>query len=121
MNHFYEKKRERFEPIFWPSVAGGALKSTTKHLFKSRNAKRNIFTFFKTNQPTGVDCPGCAWGEKHDPARIRFCENGVKTVNWEATSRIVDRQFFSKHLVSWLNQQSDYYLGNIRTSQRILV
>lgn len=105
-----KKNAKDLSPYSGPAGGWGALKSTTKHLFKSRNAKRNIFTLLKTNQPTGFDCPGCAWGEKHDPSRIRFCENGAKAVNWEATSRIVDRQFFSKHSVSWLNQQSDYYL-----------
>lgn len=104
------KKVKQLSPYSGPAGGWGALKSTTKHLLKSRNAKRNIFTLLKTNQPTGFDCPGCAWGEKHDPSRIRFCENGAKAVNWEATSRIVDRQFFTKHSVSWLNQQSDYYL-----------
>ena len=70
-----------------------------------------IFTLCsKTNQPHGFDCPGCAWGEKHDPAKIRFCENGAKAVNWEATSRKVDAAFMAEHSVSWLNTQSDYFL-----------
>ncbi|MEC8082376.1 MAG: molybdopterin-dependent oxidoreductase, partial [Pseudomonadota bacterium] len=99
-----------FTPYSGPAGGWGALKSTTKHLLKSRNATRNIFTLLKTNQPTGFDCPGCAWGEKHDPAKIRFCENGAKAVNWEATSRKVGADFFAQHSVSWLKEQSDYFL-----------
>ncbi|TDR15230.1 FdhF/YdeP family oxidoreductase [Marinomonas communis] len=99
-----------FTPYSGPAGGWGALKSTTKHLLKSRNAARNIFTLLKTNQPTGFDCPGCAWGEKHDPAKIRFCENGAKAVNWEATSRKVGADFFAQHSVSWLKEQSDYFL-----------
>lgn len=99
-----------YTPYKGPAGGWGALKSTTEHWFKSENAVRNIHTLLKTNQPHGFDCPGCAWGEKHDPAKIRFCENGAKAVNWEATSRKVDAAFMEKHSVSWLNTQSDYFL-----------
>ena len=99
-----------YKPYKGPAGGWGALKSTTEHWFKSENAVRNIHTLLKTNQPHGFDCPGCAWGEKHNPAKIRFCENGAKAVNWEATSRKVDAAFMAKHSVSWLNTQSDYFL-----------
>jgi molybdopterin-dependent oxidoreductase alpha subunit len=92
--------------------AGGwaALKSTTQHLLKSENVAKNIANLFRANQDSGFDCPGCAWGEKGIPGRFRFCENGAKAVNWEATSRRVSRDFFAEYSVSWLNKQSDYYL-----------
>ena len=41
---------------------------------------------------------------------MKFCENGAKAVNWEATSRRVDAAFFAKHSVSSLSTQSDYWL-----------
>ena len=88
----------------------GALKSTTKHLLKSENVAKNIKTLLKTNQDHGFDCPGCAWGEKDEPGRFRFCENGAKAVNWEATSKTVNAQFFAQHSVSYLQRQSDYFL-----------
>ncbi len=88
----------------------GALKATTEHLLKSENVAKNIANLLKTNQDDGFDCPGCAWGEKHENKRFRFCENGAKAVNWEATSRRVDADFFANHSVSWLKKQSDYYL-----------
>ena len=88
----------------------GALFSTTKHLVKSENVSRNIRNLLKINQNTGFDCPGCAWGESDEKTRFRFCENGAKAVNWEATSRRVTPEFFEKHPVSWLTQQSDYFL-----------
>ncbi|WP_051436168.1 FdhF/YdeP family oxidoreductase [Marinomonas ushuaiensis] len=106
--------KNKANPFYTPykGAAGGwgALKSTTEHLFKSENAVRNINTLLKTNQPHGFDCPGCAWGEKHDPSKIRFCENGAKAVNWEATSKKVDAAFMKEHSVSWLSSQSDYFL-----------
>ncbi|MGF1701465.1 FdhF/YdeP family oxidoreductase [Photobacterium makurazakiensis] len=88
----------------------GALLSTTKHLVKSENVSRNIRNLLKTNQDHGFDCPGCAWGENDEKGRFKFCENGAKAVNWEATSRRVTPAFFSEHPVSWLMKQSDYFL-----------
>lgn len=99
-----------FTPYKGPAGGWGALRSTTKHWLQSENATRNIFTLLKTNQAHGFDCPGCAWGEKSDNSKIRFCENGAKAVNWEATSKTVLPEFFKKYSVSWLNEQSDYYL-----------
>ncbi|MBR7889171.1 FdhF/YdeP family oxidoreductase [Marinomonas sp. A79] len=104
------KKTDFYTPYKGPAGGWGALQSTTSHWLKSDNAVRNINTLLKTNQPHGFDCPGCAWGEKHDPSKIRFCENGAKAVNWEATSRKVDAAFMAEHSVSWLNSQSDYFL-----------
>ncbi len=88
----------------------GALKSTTKHLLKSQNVAKNIKSLLKTNQDHGFDCPGCAWGEKDEPGRFRFCENGAKAVNWEATKKSIGEAFFSEHSVSFLSRQSDYFL-----------
>lgn len=88
----------------------GAVASTAKHLLKSENVARNIRNLLKTNQDKGFDCPGCAWGEKDEPGRIRFCENGAKAVNWEATSRRLYADFFQQHSVRWLRKQSDYFL-----------
>ncbi|REL37083.1 FdhF/YdeP family oxidoreductase [Thalassotalea euphylliae] len=88
----------------------GALASTAKHLLRSDNVAKNIKNLLKTNQTHGFDCPGCAWGEKDEPGRFRFCENGAKAVNWEATGRRVGEQFFTQHTVSWLAKQSDFFL-----------
>ncbi|MCM0148702.1 FdhF/YdeP family oxidoreductase [Photobacterium galatheae] len=88
----------------------GALASTTRHLVKSENITRNIRNLLKTNQEHGFDCPGCAWGETEEQGRFRFCENGAKAVNWEATSRRVTPAFFAQYPVGWLQQQSDYFL-----------
>lgn len=88
----------------------GALKSTATHLFKSDNIAKNIKNLLKTNQDHGFDCPGCAWGEKDEPGRFRFCENGAKAVNWEATSRRIGEDFFKEHSVSWLQKQTGYFL-----------
>ncbi len=88
----------------------GAIASTAKHLLKSENVAKNIKNLLNTNQDKGFDCPGCAWGEKDEPGRVRFCENGAKAVNWEATSKRLTASFFNEYSVKWLRKQSDYFL-----------
>ena len=86
----------------------GALKSVTKSWLGSENAFKNLRAMLKTNQNGGFDCPGCAWGESPESDMVKFCENGAKAVNWEATGRSVDPAFFARYSVSALAEQSDY-------------
>ncbi|MFW2061693.1 CbbBc protein, partial [Acinetobacter baumannii] len=65
------------------------------------------------NQPTGFDCPGCAWPEKTDAHAFNFCENGAKAVAFEATSKTVTPEYFAVHTVSRLSEQSDFFLEDI--------
>ena len=88
----------------------GAVISTTKNLLKSENAFKNIRSLLKTNQHKGFDCPGCAWGDSKEAGTVKFCENGAKAVNWEATSRKADPAFFEQYTVNYLQTQSDYFL-----------
>ena len=101
---------KKIKPYNHAAGGWGALASTSKHLLKSENAISNIKALLKTNQDHGFDCPGCAWGEDAENKAVRFCENGAKAVNWEATSRRVTPEFFAQHSVSWLKQQDDYFL-----------
>jgi len=88
----------------------GSLVSTGKHLLHSENVAKNILNLLKTNQNYGFDCPGCAWGEEKKDDRFKFCENGAKAVNWEATSRRLNGDFFAQFSVNALRTQSDYFL-----------
>ena len=88
----------------------GSLASTAKHLFHSENVAKNILNLMKTNQDHGFDCPGCAWGEETKKDRFKFCENGAKAVNWEATSRRLSPKFFAEFSVTSLRKQTDYFL-----------
>lgn len=88
----------------------GALKSVTKSWLGSDNAFKNLRAMLKTNQNGGFDCPGCAWGESPENDMVKFCENGAKAVNWEATGRSVDPAFFARYSVSALAEQTDYWL-----------
>ncbi|WP_417550610.1 FdhF/YdeP family oxidoreductase [Methylophaga sp.] len=99
-----------YKPYNGPAAGWGALVSVAKNWLGSKNAMHNIRAMLKTNQDHGLDCPGCAWGETPEKGMIKFCENGAKAVNWEATSRRVDPAFFAKHTVTELLQQNDHWL-----------
>ena len=100
----------RYKPYKGAAGGWGALISVTQAWLTSDNALKNIRTMLKTNQNGGFDCPGCAWGDSPESGMVKFCENGAKAVNWEATKRRVDAAFFAKHSVTSLLEQSDYWL-----------
>jgi molybdopterin-dependent oxidoreductase alpha subunit len=101
---------ERYKPYKGAAAGWGALIAVTQSWLGSENAFKNIRAMLKTNQNGGFDCPGCAWGESPESGMVKFCENGAKAVNWEATGRLVNPAFFSKYTVSALAAQSDYWL-----------
>ncbi len=100
----------RYKPYKGAAGGWGALISVTQAWLSSDNALKNLRTMLKTNQNGGFDCPGCAWGDSPESGMVKFCENGAKAVNWEATKRRVDASFFAKHSVTSLLEQSDYWL-----------
>lgn len=97
-------------PYSSPAGGWGALKSSAKHLIQSENAMKSVKALLKANQPGGFDCPGCAWGDGTHAGKIDFCENGVKAIAWEATSKRVDEDFFKQYNVSQLQQWDDHAL-----------
>jgi molybdopterin-dependent oxidoreductase alpha subunit len=104
------KKKQKSISTYKGSAGGwGALASTSKHLLQSQRPVKNIVSLLKTNKHQGFDCPGCAWGDAKGH-NVSFCENGAKAVNWEATAKKVGAHFFSKHTVSYLETQTDYFL-----------
>ena len=93
-----------------PAGGWGALKSSAKHIIKSENAAKNVKALLRANQPGGFDCPGCAWGDSPNAGKVDFCENGVKAIAWEATSKRVDPSFFQQHSISELKKWDDHSL-----------
>ena len=102
--------RFRFRPYQRPAAGWGALRSVAHAWLESRQPFKNLRAMLQTNQNGGFDCPGCAWGEAPKAGRIRFCENGAKAVNWEASGRGVDATFFAEHSVQALLAEDDYWL-----------
>jgi len=92
--------------------AGGwdALKSSWHALREQHVVLKGSNTLLRANQDRGFDCPGCAWPDRNAHSTFEFCENGVKAVANEATSKRVTREFFAEHSVTWLSEQEDRFL-----------
>jgi len=74
--------------------------------------RRGGQALLKVNQKQGFDCPGCGWPDPDgDRALTEFCENGVKAVAHEATTKVITKEFFQRYSLEQLGQQSDYWLG----------
>ncbi len=98
-----------------PRVAAG-LQSVLKAAevtLKEPGLVRRIAALSRLNQFDGIDCPGCAWPDPdHDRSLNEYCENGVKAIAEEATSKRCTPEFFRSWSVTDLSRQSDYWLGH---------
>lgn len=92
--------------------AGGwpALRSGIKHVLRQKANVATAKALLKVNQPQGFDCPGCAWPEPGSTGTAEFCENGMKAVAWETTSKQVGPKFFAQRPVAWLRAQTGHWL-----------
>ncbi|WP_193164283.1 FdhF/YdeP family oxidoreductase [Microbulbifer hainanensis] len=100
----------KYKPYGGPAAGWGALRNVTNTTLASAQALKNIKLLLRINHHKGFDCPSCAWGEDPHEGRIRFCENGAKATNWEATSRRVDAAFFAENSIPELLANDDYWL-----------
>lgn len=74
---------------------------------------RGTGALFSMNQKGGFDCSSCAWPDPDDDrsALGEYCENGVKALAEEATSKKVTAEFFAQHSVADLSRLTDYEIG----------
>jgi anaerobic selenocysteine-containing dehydrogenase len=98
----------------YDSAAGGwgALRATARAVREQMDVDEAPLLLYRTNKPTGFDCPGCAWPDKEHTSTFQFCENGAKAVTWEATKKRVTNEFFATHTVSALLDWTDFELEN---------
>jgi molybdopterin-dependent oxidoreductase alpha subunit len=86
----------------WETVHRGA---------REMGVKRSLKTLLSLNQKDGYDCPSCAWPDPDDDRKTaEFCENGAKAVASEATRKRITPEFFAKHTIPELLQQSDRWM-----------
>ncbi|MCU6433358.1 FdhF/YdeP family oxidoreductase [Undibacterium sp. Jales W-56] len=104
------KSEGRIEPYHHAAAGWGALKYVAINLFKEKVSAGNYRILFEQNQPDGFDCPGCAWPDRVHSSTFEFCENGVKAVAAESTSKRARPDLFDKYTVAELMTQSDYEL-----------
>jgi len=80
---------------------------------KEPGIARGVAALSHLNQFDGIDCPGCAWPDPdHERSLNEYCENGVKAIAEEATSKRCTPEFFAQWSVAELSKQSDYWLGH---------
>jgi molybdopterin-dependent oxidoreductase alpha subunit len=105
-----EQKIELYEG---PAGGWGALKSVARQLFEQDIVAKGAKTLLHANQPDGFDCPGCAWPDRNHASTFEFCENGVKAVAAEATSRRATPAVIGAKTVSEWALEPDFNLEAI--------
>jgi molybdopterin-dependent oxidoreductase alpha subunit len=91
-----------------PAAGWGAARSVGRALARTHEPLDAPRALFKMNhEDGGFDCPGCAWPDDLHGLRLDLCENGVKHVAWELTSKRVGSEFFERHTVAELSQWND--------------
>src|SRR5437016_8305193 len=94
-------------------VAAGmhALAETLKFTARETGFARAISDWLKINKKDGFDCQSCAWpNPDRDRHVFEFCENGVKALTSEATKKRIGPEFFCKHSIADLQEQTDHWL-----------
>jgi len=99
-----------------PAKIAAGLNSVLKAVeftLKEPGLLRGINALARLNQFEGIDCPGCAWPDPdHERSLNEYCENGVKAIAEEATTKRCTPDFFRAWSVAELSNQSDYWLGH---------
>lgn len=103
-------REQRIEVYTGPAGGWGALKSVAKHLHEQGIEVKGAKTMLHANQPDGFDCPGCAWPDRDHRSTFEFCENGVKAVAAEATSRRATPAVIGARTLAEWAEASDYEL-----------
>jgi molybdopterin-dependent oxidoreductase alpha subunit len=100
-----------FKGPYKPPAAGrGALVFSAKHLMLEKALVTGGQALLRMNQAGGFDCPGCAWPEPAHRSAFEFCENGVKAIAAETTTKRVGPDFFARHSVTELAGKDGYWL-----------
>ena len=100
----------RYKTYNHPAGGWGAAAATAKVLMEQSVVTKGSRALLAMNQPGGFKCPSCAFPDAECKKTLEFCENGVKALAHEATKFRVTREFFAKHTVAELMEQSDYWL-----------
>ena len=96
-----------------PAAGWGAAMSVAKVLITEHEVLRGARATLTMNQEDGgFDCPGCAWPDTRG-LKLDICENGIKHVSWEMTSKRAGREFFATHTVTELEAWTDFQLEDV--------
>ncbi|WP_343307982.1 FdhF/YdeP family oxidoreductase [Chitinophaga niabensis] len=92
-----------------------AVKAALADLFEQGIPLRGAKALFKMNQFGGFDCSSCAWPDPDDDrsALGEYCENGVKALAEEATTKKITASFFKQNSIYDLAKLNDYEIGRL--------
>jgi molybdopterin-dependent oxidoreductase alpha subunit len=96
-------------------IAAGlpAIAQTMLFTMREMGPLRGVDQLLRLNQKKGFDCQSCAWPSPDEHRNVaEFCENGVKAVSDEATTKRITREFFAQHSVAELAAKSDHWLNH---------
>jgi molybdopterin-dependent oxidoreductase alpha subunit len=84
-------------------------------LIEEKTIVRGTKALFQMNQKGGFDCPSCAWPDPDDERSVlgEYCENGVKALAEEATTKKITPDFFKENSVYALAKLDDYQIGKL--------
>ena len=90
-----------------------AILVSAKHMLAEMDPVRGMRALLGLNQVKGFDCPGCAWPDPDDDRSKlgEYCENGVKAIAEEATSKKLTAKFFQDNSVAAMADLDDYTIG----------
>lgn len=95
------------------AVGTKAVTNSLQHVNQQAGAARGAKALYRLNQKGGFDCPSCAWPDPDgERSRFEFCENGAKAVATETTKKRIGPEFFAKHSVAELAEESDFWLND---------
>ena len=107
-----EARGARFGARSGAAAGLAAVGKTVSISVREMGALRGARMLLRVNQKNGFDCQSCAWpspdGDRHV---AEFCENGVKAVADEATTRTIGAEFFRTHSIAELAANSDHWLN----------
>lgn len=98
-------------PKKW-AVGLPAIKAAMLPALGEMGGERSVNTSFAINHKRGFDCPSCAWTDPVKGRPIEFCENGFKSIVWEASPLVIRDDFWQQHSLSSMKDRSEYWLGN---------
>src|SRR5437588_3399124 len=88
-----------------------ALWESLKFTARETGFTRGITDWLKVNKKDGFDCQSCAWPSPDEDRHLfEFCENGVKALTSEATKKQIGPEFFRRHSIADLREQTDNWL-----------
>ena len=111
----YRLLKLRLTPVEKFAAGIPALKAAVTDLIEEKTVLRGARALFRMNQKGGFDCPSCAWPDPDDERSPlgEYCENGVKALAEEATTKRVTPEFFRQHSVYDLARLDDYEIGKM--------